>query len=202
MSLKTTLIALAGGLLGMLSCARATHEMQRPGVIVDALLAQVEGAGGCVDLATIAEARTPFLRNVTIVKGVCLSQHADTLRPTIAVDSMGLVYLLHDEEDLRFLTRRHPVENVTTESIMAFGRFALDAMDRLTPECTTILSLRDVPPATRASLAQAAQTVTASRLEWTDGSQFVVWLSALCGNELRGFEFIADTNGYFQILAD
>lgn len=158
-------------------------------LIVDAMLAQVEGGGGCIRIEETAQTTSPFFPSVRFVTGRCLNEHAEVLRSTVAVDGSGVIYSLRTEEGLRFLTRRHTPVGLTRESIGSFSKWALEVLDELPSTCHV--------PAENYALSLSASEP--DRL-WSEFGDVVVDLTVTCGEEEFRREVHITSDGLVDVL--
>ncbi len=185
---RVLLLCLVTG-AGACAVQQHTHSLVSGGLLEDAMLAQVEGGGGCTRIERVVQTPTPFFPRVQFVTGHCLNEHADELHSTVGVDSSGVIYSVRTTEGLRFLTRRHPPVGLTRQSIGKFSSWVLQVLDALPAQCR---------------LDQAQHTLSLSASEpdqlWAEFGDLVVEVSVACGAKHVTREVHVLRDGLVEVL--
>ena len=113
--------------------------------IVNALMAQVEGLGGCTDLGHVRQTKSRFFPQVELFEGLCLLEHGDTARPLVARDSAGLIYVLDSPSSFRFLIRQHHPVGLDSTAAVPYAHQALVMMGKMAPEARLAANPGEVP---------------------------------------------------------
>ena len=99
--------------------------------VVSALMAQVDGLGGCPVLDSVRTVRLPFWPSLTFYRGQCTLEHGDPAAPWAVRLSDGSILPLGSEVAFRYLIRREPPVAVTEATQMDYVEAALHLMSKL-----------------------------------------------------------------------
>jgi len=125
----------------------------RPGVganqgndrVRHALLAQVEGLGGCTDVEVHGESTSPQFPHLRLIRGTCTKEHGQAGFALVALDESGRLYLLDSPSGFNFLVREHRPANVDSSSALGYVMTVLEMMGRLSPADTLVRTPTEVP---------------------------------------------------------
>jgi hypothetical protein len=145
--------------LGLLACVQPPPAGES--VIRDALLAQWQGPGGCLDLDRVHPLAVPFFANVRFYEARCLLEHGDTAVSTIAVDD-ALVYVLDNRSSYQLLVDRHPATGVDSASAVTFAALVARFTGRLMLPAQIVKSIADLPDSLQHVITAAGWELTRS----------------------------------------
>ena len=135
-----------GGMLLLCACGpkanRAVDAYESPAttqrLVIEGLLAQSQGLGGCDTITAVHTEREAYFPNVEFYRGVCLREHGDTAVHRVAIDSAGQIYLLDSPSSYRFLLRRHKPAGVDSTNAVKFALLSLQIMGEVAWDASPI----------------------------------------------------------------
>jgi len=183
----------AASALGGLWCSAASGQGLPPtaAALQDALLAQVLGFGGCLELERVDTVIPQFFPTARILQGSCEAEHGDTLLPRAAADDLGLVYVLDSPSGFAFLIRRHHPVAIDSANALEYGHEVLHMTGDLTIPSRLITGQGDLPQELRADLARRGVTAL-SEISEDRAGRFRLWMVVLTGSRLSAFNVLVD----------
>lgn len=173
-----------------------------PSDIRAALLAMSAGAGGCIDIAGVADTTLHFFPAVRAVRGVCIAEHGDTLRSLVAIDPRANTILLDSPSAFTYLLiQAGPVRVEPADAV----KYAFDAMrlsGRLPIDATFAQGREAVPEAILQRLGIKREHISESRVVDAREASVTVWVSAFTQREVRSFKVGIDRRtGHIEVFA-
>lgn len=165
------------------------------GAVGDALAAQLFGPGGCRSLDVIDTVTSKFFPAVTLMRGICESEHGDTTTGLAAVDDSGMLYVLGSPSSFNFLLRRHRPSGLDSANAIEFARQALGMMGELVDDPRTVFRPEDVPRRILDSLGPEADLQLPTQLVAVQHRRFTVSLVVLSGLRLSRYSGTVNTLG-------
>jgi hypothetical protein len=146
-----------------------------------ALLAQVAGPGGCLELDHLEPTDIAFFPDVRFWVGTCLLEHGTTAHSLAGSDVAGQVYLLDSESGFSFLISQHPPVGLDSGGAIRYARLALIMQGKLPWNSRLAMSGTDLPARLCRLRGGTCGTLSPSRA--TNGGR-VVYLTAFTDEDL------------------
>jgi hypothetical protein len=131
-------LTLYSALLAVSGCGHQSGSPAGQDIIMNGLLAQVTGMGGCFNINKLETHKISFFPSLTFDEGSCLLEHGDTANALIARDDAGQVYLLDNKSSFDFLLRMHKPPLVERDSAVTYVVFALRMMGEINQRDTLV----------------------------------------------------------------
>jgi hypothetical protein len=132
-------------LIAVLLLAAWTPRIATGQHVREALLAQVQGLGGCADIDLQRETASPYFPGIRLIQGACQLEHGDTAFPLVGVDRDGLVYVLDSPSAFSFLVLVHPPTGIDSSNVLDYARSALQMMGQLSARDTVVKRTDSIP---------------------------------------------------------
>ena len=141
-------------------------QAQEPLTVRDALLAQVDGLGGCFGrMPLVTPLQIRFFPDVSFYVGTCVLEHGDTAHPIAALDRDQLTYVLDSKSAFRLLIRRHHAIGVDSATAVEYAKIALAMSGDVPYEAVVALHVTDLPPALCKHLSKGCSGFFESRVD-------------------------------------
>jgi len=131
-----------------------------------------------------------------------LDEHANVHRTTIAIDSGGQVYLLKSPADIRFMTRQHPPQKLTSSGVVDYSVALLEMMGRIGNNDIIVRRASDVSSEHLARAGIAADDLIVSHISGETALDFVAWVTVRSEQRIHSFKVYVDRTGFFSIMTE
>ena len=116
-------------------------------VVIDLLLAQLDGPGGCATVDRLDTLRSTFFPEVELFSTDCSPEHGGTAEAIAGRDRQGTVFLLRSEVGFAFLLRRHPPAISPLNEPLDYASIALRLSGSLRPGGRIVREARELSSA-------------------------------------------------------
>lgn len=124
-------VVIAGLALLFAPAILAAAQSTTPPAIQTALRAELAGPGMCFAVSSAAAPISEFFDELRFYRGVCRSEHGDSMSAIVARDSAGLMYLLDSPSGWRFLLSMHPPNSSRMTRPREYAAAALEMQGEL-----------------------------------------------------------------------
>lgn len=180
----------------------AVQARPHPPDLRTALLAMSTGAGGCIEIAEIADTTLQYFPTVRALRGACIAEHGDTIQSLVAVDEHGSVILLDSPSSFEFLLLQAVPVTIGPADAVRYAFDALRLSGRLPIGARFAGEPTDVPESILVQLGVDRDQISASHVVEERPGSFTVWVSGFTRRQVGSFKVSIDRRtGHIDVIA-